>query len=153
MNATTSFPKILPPAILLVAVLVMLALHFLLPVTQIVSGFWRLLGLLPLGLGLLISYAAEKQFRQAGTTVQPFEESTRLVTDGWYRFSRNPMYLGMALILLGVALLLGSLAPFGAIVLFVGWIDKQFIQPEERMLSTQFGQDWLEYKAGVRRWL
>ena len=153
MNETKLYSKLLPPTIVLIAVLLILALHFILPVTQIVPGFWRLLGLLPLGLGLWISFAAEKQFRQAGTTVQPFEESTDLVTNGWYRFSRNPMYLGMALILLGAAILFGSLAPFGVLLLFVVWIDTQFIRREEQMLSTQFGQDWLEYNAYVRRWL
>lgn len=131
----------------------MLGFHFLFPITQIVPGLWRFLGLLPLGLGLAISYAAENQFQQAGTTVNPFKESSRLVTDGWYRFSRNSMYLGMALVLVGVGLLLGSLTPFGVIVIFVGWIDIQFIRREEKMLSTQFEQDWLEYKARVRRWI
>ena len=59
----------------------------------------------------------------------------------------------MALVLVGVALLLGSLAAFGVIALFVGWIYIQFIRREEQMMSTQFGQDWLEYKADVRRWI
>ena len=153
MNEATSYPKILPPTALLAAVLLMVALHFLLPIAQIVPGFWRLLGILPLGFGLAISYAAEKQFLQAGTTVNPFKESSRLVKDGLYRFSRNPMYLGMALVLMGVAILFGSLTPFGVVALFVGWIHFRFICREEEILSTQFGQDWLEYKAGVRRWI
>ena len=75
------------------------------------------------------------------------------MTDGLYRFSRNPMYLGMALVLVGVAILLGSLTPFGVVAFFVGWIHIQFIRREEEMLSTQFGQDWLEYKAQVRCWI
>jgi protein-S-isoprenylcysteine O-methyltransferase Ste14 len=153
MNKSISYPKILPPTALLVTILLMLGIHFLFAITQIVPGFWRLLGLFPLGIGIAVSFAAENQFRQAGTTVQPFEKSSRLITDGWYRFSRNPMYLGMALILVGVAWLLGSLTPFGIIVLFVVWIDVQFIRREEQMLSTQFGQDWLEYKRQVRRWI
>ena len=85
--------------------------------------------------------------------MQPFEGSSCLVTDGLYRFSRNPMYLGMVLILLGVALLLDSLTPLWVIALFVGWIHSQFIRHEEEMLFAQFGQDWLEYKARVRRWI
>ena len=153
MNKAITIPKIMPPLGLLIAVLSMLGLHFLSPGTQVLPGFWPLLGLVPLGLGLVLSYAAENQFRQAGTTVQPFEESNQLVMDGLYRYSRNPMYLGMALILFGVALLLGSLTPFGVIGLFVIWIHFQFIRHEERMLFTQFGQDWLEYKAKVRCWI
>ncbi len=153
MNELAKYPKILPPTALLVVVLLMVALNFLFPLMHIVPGFWRLLGILPLGLGLAISYAAENQFRQVDTTVNPFKESSQLVTDGLYRFSRNPMYLGMALILVGSAFLLGSLMPFSMIALFVGWIHIQFIRHEEEMLSTQFGQDWLEYKVRVRRWI
>jgi len=111
------------------------------------------LGFIPLGLGVYLSYAAERAFHQAGTTVQPFEQSRVLVTDGLFRISRNPMYLGMVLVLLGVALLLGSLAPFGIIPIFTGWISAQFIRHEEAMLAAQFGQDWLEYKTRVRRWI
>ena len=153
MNQRTAYLKILPPTGLLIAVLLALGLHFAIPAAQIVLGIWRLLGILPLILGIAISYAAEKQFHQAGTTVTPFEESSQLVTGGLYRFSRNPMYLGMALVLLGIAFLLGSLAPFVMLAIFIGWIEIQYIHPEEEMLSTQFGQDWLEYKARVRRWL
>ena len=153
MNKTISFPKILPPTLLFAAVLLMIALHLLFPVMQIVPVFWRLLGVFPLGLGLAVSYIAEKQFRQAGTTVQPFEGSSYLVTDGLYRFSRNPMYLGMVLMLLGVAYLLGSLTPMWVIAFFAGWVHIQYIRREEEMLFAQFGQDWLEYKAKVRCWI
>ena len=57
------------------------------------------------------------------------------------------------LVLLGIALLLGSLVTFIVVAVFIGWIDIQFIRREEEMMSTQFGQDWLEYKARVRRWI
>ena len=138
---------------LLVAVLLALGFHFVLPVPQVVPGVWRLLGILPVVLGIAISYMAEKQFHQAGTTVNPFAESSRLVTEGLYRVSRNPMYLGMVLVLLGIAILLGSLIPFLVAFIYAGWLHRRFIRREEQMLSTQFGQDWLEYKARVRRWI
>ena len=153
MTATTSYPKIMPPLGLLVAVLLALVLHFTLPITQIIPGTWRLLGVLLVTLGIAVSYAAEKQFHRVGTTVNPFKASSCLVTEGLYRFSRNPMYLGMALVLFGIAFLLGSLVSFGVFFLFTGWLQLGFIRREEQMLSTQFGQDWLEYKARVRRWL
>jgi protein-S-isoprenylcysteine O-methyltransferase Ste14 len=153
MDKTTNFPTILPPTGLLIAILLMVGLHFFLPLLQIVPTFWRLSGLMPLAVGLIISYAAEGQFRTADTTVQPFKNSQLLVTDGLYRFSRNPMYLGMVLVIIGAALLLGSLTPFGFIIVFVGWIRYRFILREEAMLNAQFGQEWLEYKERVRRWL
>jgi protein-S-isoprenylcysteine O-methyltransferase Ste14 len=136
-----------------IGVLLMLILHFVFPIVQIVPAFGRLIGLLPLGVGLALSFMAERQFVQVGTTVHPTGVTSQLVTDGFYRFSRNPMYLGMVLALLGVALLLGSLMPFGVILLFLWWIGSQFIRREEDMLATQFGNDWLEYKARVRRWI
>ena len=153
MKEMISYPKILPPTGLLIAILLALGLHFVVPTALIVPGAWRLLGILPVILGVVISYAAEKQFHQAGTTVQPFKESSQLVTQGLYRFSRNPMYLGMALVLLGVALLLCSLISFLVVIIFAGWIHFQFIRYEEQMLAPQFGQDWLEYKESVRRWI
>jgi protein-S-isoprenylcysteine O-methyltransferase Ste14 len=152
MNSSNPVLKILPPTGLLITVLLSVGAHFLLSGLQIVPGFWRLLGIIPLILGLIISYIAEKQFHQVGTTVKPFKESNQLVVDGLYHYSRHPMYLGMVLILLGVALLLGSLPPFLVAAFFIGWLEIQFIRREEAMLFTQFGQDWLEYKAHVRRW-
>jgi protein-S-isoprenylcysteine O-methyltransferase Ste14 len=63
------------------------------------------------------------------------------------------MYLGFVLILLGVAVMLGRLTPFGVIPLFVVWIQIRFIAVEEQMMEKQFGQDWVEYKENIRRWI
>jgi protein-S-isoprenylcysteine O-methyltransferase Ste14 len=153
MKQPITYPKVMPPMALLCGILLMLALHFTFPVIQIALNDWRLLGLSPLVFGLIISYAAERHFRQAGTTVNPSGKTSQLVTDGFFRYSRNPMYLGMVLILLGVAWILGSLTPFGVIPLFIWWIGTQFIHREEDSLATQFGDDWLEYKSKVRRWV
>jgi steroid 5-alpha reductase family enzyme len=92
-------------------------------------------------------------FRDAKTTVRPFQESAALVTDGAYRISRHPMYLGFVLILLGPAVLLGSLTPFFVVPIFAVVMDRVFIVVEERMLAEEFGQAWLSYKAKVRRWV
>jgi len=81
------------------------------PEIKFISIPWNLLGLLFLGTGIGISYAAEAQFHRVNTSVKPFVKSTALVTDGMFKFSRNPMYLGFACILLGVAILLGSWDP------------------------------------------
>src|SRR5574342_30543 len=139
--------KIMPPTWMLLALMIMLALHFLLPMAWIIPPFWNLAGLILIGLGLILSLVAENTFRQARTTVRPFEESTVLVTEGFFRISRNPMYLGIVLILLGVALLLRSLSPFLIIVPFVILLDRGFIRLEERMLAAKFGPIWEAYKA------
>jgi protein-S-isoprenylcysteine O-methyltransferase Ste14 len=153
MNKTISDPQVLPPTILLGAVFLMLGFHFAFPVFIFIPPIGRLLGGLLVGIGVTISYLAEADFKKVGTTVHPFKESSELVTAGLFRFSRNPMYLGFALILLGLAILVGSLTPFGVIPVFMGWMQIKYIRVEEEMMESQFGRDWLEYTLKVRRWL
>jgi protein-S-isoprenylcysteine O-methyltransferase Ste14 len=114
---------------------------------------WDLLGLLPLVLGAALNVVADQAFRAAKTTVKPFQESAALITDGVYRVSRHPMYLGFVLILLGLAILLGSLTPFLVVPVFAVLMDRVFIVVEERMLAEKFGQAWLDHKVKVRRWV
>ena len=88
-----------------------------------------------------------------GTTLHPFGEPTALVTDGPYRFSRNPLYLSLALLLLGAAVYLGSLTPFVVVPAFVWAINASFIRPEEAKLAAAFGDAYRDYCRRVRRWL
>ena len=149
----TSQKKVLPPTILLIALLLMLGLHFLCPVFKIVPTPWNFLGLLPVTAGIAINYVADDRFKRVRTAVNPFHKPSTLVTSGVFRISRNPMYLGFALILVGIAILLRSLTPFGVIPLFIWLITVRFIHVEERNLAANFGLDWSAYKEKVRRWL
>jgi protein-S-isoprenylcysteine O-methyltransferase Ste14 len=144
---------ILPPTYLLAAIVLMAVLHFLLPLRRVLTFPWRLLGIVPFLVGVALNLAADRQFTRHGTTVKPFERSTSLITTGVYRISRNPMYLGFVLILLGIAVFLGSLSPFFITVVFAVLMDFVFIQTEERMIATEFGEAWLAYKAMVRKWV
>jgi protein-S-isoprenylcysteine O-methyltransferase Ste14 len=92
-------------------------------------------------------------FRRARTGVVPFSEATTLVTGGPYRFTRNPMYLGMAGILVGTAIWLGSVTPWLVLPAFMAIIVERFIAPEEAMLERTFGEHYARYRAAVRRWL
>ena len=94
-------------------------------------------------------------FRASRTTINPLrpERSTALVTGGVYRVTRNPMYVGMALLLLAWAVYLSSLLPFAGPAVFVLYITCFQIQPEERALQAIFGEDFARYAARVRRWL
>lgn len=145
--------KIFPPTYLLIAIIVMLILHFTWPLTTILFPPWQLLGIIPLGLGLMVNVIAANTFRTRNTTIKPFEESTALVTEGLYQVSRNPMYLGMVLILAGVAILLGSLTPFGVIPVVIVLLDRNFIRFEEQRLAQTFGPRWVDYRRRVRRWV
>jgi protein-S-isoprenylcysteine O-methyltransferase Ste14 len=145
--------KLLPPTYLLIAIVVMAAFHFVLPITQVIPGLWRLIGLLPLAGGIGLNLMADRALHQANSTVKPFEASTALITTGVFQISRHPMYLGFVLILIGLAVLLGSLTPYFVIPIFAILMDRIFIQIEERMLEEQFGQTWLVYKVRVKRWI
>ena len=144
--------EILPPTCLLIAMIAMLVLHFLFPVAWIVPPLWNLFGLVFLVAGVIMNLMADKAFHQAGTTVKPFEESSRLVTDGVFQISRNPMYLGFVLILGGIAILLRSLSPILVVLAFVVLINNSFIKVEEGMLAKKFGSSWEQYKSRTRRW-
>jgi protein-S-isoprenylcysteine O-methyltransferase Ste14 len=145
--------KIMPTTWLLVSILVMIALHFLFPIAIIIPPLWNLVGIIPLALGVYINLIADRAFHRASTTVKPFEEPAVLITDGVFRFSRNPMYLGFLLVLIGIALLLRSLSPYGVILAFGILLDRMYIRVEEQNLADKFGQGWLAYKRSTRRWL
>ncbi|MGN6151948.1 MAG: methyltransferase family protein [Lysobacteraceae bacterium] len=104
---------------------------------------------------LAIELAAAALFFRRRTTVNPLkpETATHLVVAGPNRFSRNPMYVGQALLLAAWALWLAhALAPLGAVT-FVLYITRFQILPEEHALAARFGDDWRAYRARVRRWL
>jgi len=105
--------------------------------------------------GFAAAIAGVVQFRRAKTTVNPLrpETASSLVTGGVYRVSRNPMYLGMALILFGWAVWLGNPATVLVLPLFVAYMTRFQIIPEERALTATFGEVFAEYRRRVRRWL
>lgn len=145
--------RIMPTTWLLTAIVAMVALHFLLPVTTVVPSLWNLLGIIPLALGVIINLVADRAFHQARTTVKPFEESSALITDGVFRISRNPMYLGFVLVLLGIAVLVRTLTPYAVVVAFAIWTDRMYVAVEERMLAARFGAQWEAYRQRTRRWI
>jgi protein-S-isoprenylcysteine O-methyltransferase Ste14 len=144
---------IYPPVYWLTAALLMLGLHFSMPVRQLVHGRSRYLGVLLLAAGLAVILWAARIFDRAGTTIKPFEQSSALVDRGPYRYSRNPIYLGMVAGLTGIAVLAGSLTPFLVVPLFAFFIDRRFIRIEETQLRQTFGSEYDVYTAKVRRWL
>lgn len=145
--------RILPPMYLFTSLACMVLLQFFLPVYQLISYPWNAIGIIPLMLGMTLNISADRAFKKIGTTVKPFEVSTTLVTSGVFRYSRNPMYLGMVMILTGVAFLLGALSPFIIIPIFAMAMDRVFIVSEENMLDQRFGGKWQQYKENVRRWI
>ena len=145
--------RILPPVYFFAALAMIPLLHFFVPSPRLLPVPWNLIGLLLLPLGAFLTLFANGAFRRVGTTVKPFQESQVLVTEGVFRFTRNPMYLGLTLILAGEAILFGTAAPPLGALFFALVMDRHFIVAEERMLRETFGDEFREYCARVRRWL
>lgn len=145
--------KVIPPIYFYACLIIMVALHLVLPVMIILGFPWRLLGGIPLVIGAVLAIAADNAFKRVGTAVQPLGKTTTLVTTGMFRISRHPMYLGFVLFLLGAAMMLGSLMPLTVAALFAVLIEVVFVRFEERKMEDQFGEAWREYKRKVRRWL
>lgn len=106
-------------------------------------------------LGLTICISAIYRFRRADTTANPLDPSraTRLVTGGVFAFSRNPMYLGMSLVLLSWAMLAQHALGFAVVPLYVLFLDRVQIPAEEAALRELFGAEYAVYCSTVRRWL
>lgn len=146
-------PLDLPPVYLVLSMGAMAVLHFGFPIAQPIREPYRYAGAVLIALAGALGAWGVVLFRRARTGVVPFSEATTLVTSGPYRFTRNPMYLGMAGILAGTAIWLGSLTPWLVLPAFVGIIAQRFIAPEEAMLERTFGERYARYCEAVRRWL
>ena len=145
--------RVLPPVYFLGSLVVMAVLHMEVPIVHWLPMPWSLVGVVPLGAGIVMAAAANRLFHTLGTPVHPFAQSSILVTQGPFKISRNPMYLGLALVLIGIALLLGTLSPWFLIPPFVAVIRLRFIRHEERALEEQFGAPYDAYRKKVRRWI
>lgn len=105
--------------------------------------------------GIVIALAGVAAFRKARTTVNPTtpQASSAVVKSGVYRWSRNPMYVGFLLILIGWGVYLSNLVSALVVPLFVAYMNRFQIQPEERALTAKFGAEYTEYRQTVRRWI
>jgi protein-S-isoprenylcysteine O-methyltransferase Ste14 len=105
--------------------------------------------------GVIVSVSGVASFRRAGTSVNPLKpgSSSSLVCSGVYRFTRNPMYLGFLLILVGWSMILSNFLAFLPIPGFVLYLNHFQIEPEEEVLTARFGQEFVDYRTRVRRWL
>lgn len=124
------------------------SLDFPFPFKDIVAVVLAVAGSAVAGLGVV-------SFRHARTTVNPLrpQAASSLVTSGIYRFTRNPMYLGILLILAGWAVFLANAAALLVLPLFVVYMNRFQITPEERALSAAFSSDFTDFKQRVRRWI
>ena len=123
--------KIIPPVYLFITLLLMWLMDHFFPVHHYTSPPVAYAGIIPVLLGIGVAAVSARMFKQADTGLEPFDEATVLVTGGFFRFTRNPMYIGMFLLLLGVAFLMGSV---GAL-----------LRSEERRVGKECRSRWSPY--------
>lgn len=152
MNITAFIRKTIPPVYFLAALLLMVLLARLMPMAHLVYVPLRIFGGVMILAGLAVTVSGAWTFKRADTPIRPFEQATMLVTADIYRYTRNPMYLGMLFMLTGVWIALGKLSPLFIIPIFFFVIREGFVKPEEEFLEKIFGEQYLVYKTGVRRW-
>jgi protein-S-isoprenylcysteine O-methyltransferase Ste14 len=142
-----------PPVWVLILIGAAYALHRFAPVARVVPEPFNWAGFVLVVGGLALGGSAARLFVRKKTGLKPFSPSTAFVVEGPYHFTRNPMYLGMTVMLLGVAIVLGTLTPLVAPIAFVAIITWRFIIPEEAHMERTFGASYVEFKGRVRRWL
>ena len=142
-----------PPALFLAAMLIQIATHFLVPIGTVVPRGLTFVGVPLIIVGFTMVTGPAKAIDRARTTIDPFGAPTVLVIEGWFLVTRNPMYLGMSMILFGAAILLGTATPFLVVPAFVRIVSRRFIRHEEATLAATFGSAYAEYSHNVRRWI
>ena len=111
------------------------------------------LGITIIAFGVYINQNSKKLIESNNTTVIPFQKSNTLITTGPFKYSRNPMYLGLFIILIGEAILVTSLSSLFIAFIFLQIIQYIFILTEESMLERNFKQEYLDYAIKVNRWI
>ncbi len=147
--------KIPPPAVGLLVAAAMWAAADAGPQFALAPQAKHLIVALLIAAGATFDFLGLIAFHKSRTTINPLrpERTSSLVTGGVYRITRNPMYAGMALLLLAWAVHLSAWLPFAGVPAFMWYITRFQIKPEERVLESLFGGDFLNYAARVRRWL
>lgn len=147
--------KVPPVAQVIIIAIVMYGISKTMPSLQFSFNGSTLIAVGLIVLGLCIGMMGIAQFRKAQTTPNPqaLDRVSSLVTSGIYQYSRNPMYLGLVLALFGWGFYLSHVLPFVLVPVFMLYMTRFQIQPEERMMARKFGNDYQAYLMRVRRWI
>ena len=146
--------KVPPPALVIVIALFMWLLSWATPSLHFDVPWHNVLAVVLVSAGFITGSSGVATFRRARTTVNPTRpHASSLVTWGVYAISRNPMYLGGLTMLLGFAIFLSNPLAFLFLPLYVLYLNRFQIAPEERVLTSLFGETYVAYQAHARRWL
>lgn len=147
--------KVPPVAVFIIVAILMywaqlfaISAHFFVPYPTIIL-------LISIGISGVVGISGIWAFRRAKTTVNPLQPETAssVVDSGIYQYTRNPMYLGLLVLLIGMGLYFQNLVSISLVIIFVAYMNQFQIKPEERALERRFGEEYLDYLQSVRRWL
>ena len=147
--------RIPPPAVGLLVAALMYAAAWLVPAAEFDLPWRRPLAIAIAIVGAMVDIAAVVHFLRMKTTVNPLDPAaaSKLVVSGLFRISRNPMYVGMAILLVAWGIHLANVAALALVAPFILYMNRFQIEPEERALRARFGAGYDAYRARVRRWL
>jgi protein-S-isoprenylcysteine O-methyltransferase Ste14 len=145
--------KITPPVLFIICIVIMIGFWRMFPMVLFIPFPINLLGILVFAIGLGIAKRGSDVFEKTGTNIETFNNPDILVTDGLFRISRNPMYLGFLTALVGMAVLMGNLSSFLVAFCFFIVTDRWYITFEKNTMTRTFGERYTEYKSTTRRWL
>lgn len=143
----------IPPLLVLLCLIMINLIWFFIPLYQIVPEPFHYLGIGIFIAGLALLATASRKFKKARTEIHTFKMPGKLVTSGPFAYSRNPMYLGFTLLLLGSALLANGVAALLVVIFFFVVSNLWYIPFEEKAAEQTFGDDYKDYKMRVRRWI
>ncbi len=147
-------PKVPPPLLVALPLLVGIAIHLVTPWQLMADGALRFVIAVPLVVvGVSVMITAGMTLVRAGTDSSFSGPTTTVVAHGPYRWSRNPIYLGVLVVYVGVAIAVNTLWPMALLPVVVILLWFGAIRPEERYLEDRLGEEWTEYTSRVRRWL
>ncbi|UXP31742.1 isoprenylcysteine carboxylmethyltransferase family protein [Reichenbachiella agarivorans] len=145
--------KIIPPILFFFCIIIMVATRILFVVKEIIPTPYNYSGILLIALGIMITITVRKRFEKIDTEIHTFKKPRKLVTTGLFKMSRNPIYLGFAISLIGVWILLGTVLPIIGCLIFIIITNFHYIPFEEQLMEKTFGDEFKEYKSKVRRWI
>ena len=148
----TSIPRIPPPIYFLLGLVAMILFSSFVPMGRWLHFPLRYIGIIIIVPGFSLSLGSGMFFRKSGTNPRPGTRATLIVTKGPFKYTRNPMYLGLITMLIGTSILLGTFSPLIVIPIIFLILHTQFVLREEKWMTEWFGNPYLEYKKKTPRW-
>lgn len=145
--------KLIPPFLFLICILFMVTIRNLIVIKEIIPNPINYIGIALIIIGILITIVVRKRLEKANTEIHTFKNPKKLVRDGFFKYSRNPIYVGFTISLIGFWSLLGTILPFIGVLIFIIVTNNYYIPYEEEIMEKVFGKEYKKYKSKVRRWI